>query len=137
MIHAWNNHSVPRKGIPNSLALNSCTNPIQLSKIPTTASAVSEYRQQGGSITDPSELGEDPLRNDDVLSRQREQLWLARCGTNISDIYTDLMVGNSQPLQNCIIKFIEITEELDTSLVPRLRKGEEKKSLVSTACACV
>ena len=114
MIHAWNNHSVPRKGIPNSLVLNSRTNPIQLSEILTTASAVSEYRQQGGSITDPSEFGEDPLRNDDVLSRQWEQLWLARCGTTISDIYTDLMVGNSQPLQNCIIKFIEITTELDT-----------------------
>ena len=113
MIHSWNNHSIPRKGIPNSLALNSHTNPIQLSEIPTAVAAVSEYRQQGGSITDPSEFGEDPLRNDDALARQREQLWLSRCDTTIADIYTDLMVGDSQPLQDSIIKFIEITQELD------------------------
>lgn len=93
--------------------MNSHTNPIQLSEIPTAVTAVSEYGQQGGSITDPLEFEEDPLRNDDVLARQREQLWLMRCGATISDIYTDLMVGNSRPLQDSIIKFIEITQELD------------------------
>ena len=54
MVHSWNNHSIPKKGIPNSLALNNHTNPIQLSEIPTAVTAVSEYQQQGGSITDPS-----------------------------------------------------------------------------------
>ena len=113
MIQAWNNHSVPRKGIPNTLALNDGTNPIHLSEIPMSDMAVSEYRHQGGSITDPTEFGEDPLRDDLVLLRRREQLWVTRCGATISVIYTDLMAGNSQPLQDSIMKFIEVTQELN------------------------
>ena len=49
-------------------------------------------------LTDPSEFGKDPLRNDSGLASQREQIWLTRCGTIISDIYSDVMGGNSQPL---------------------------------------
>ena len=52
MIEAWNNHSIPQKGIPNTLqANNDGTNPINPADIPTASAAVSQYRQQGGSLT--------------------------------------------------------------------------------------
>ena len=91
--------------------MNNGAHPIHISEIPTAVTAVSEYRHQGSSITDPSEFGEDPLEDNDVLLRCREQLRLTRCGAPISVIYTELMAGNSQSLQDAIVKFIETTQE--------------------------
>lgn len=42
MIHAWNHHSIPRKWIPNSLAINNGTHPIHIFEIPTAVTALSE-----------------------------------------------------------------------------------------------
>ena len=114
MIEVWNNHSIPQKGIPNTLqANNDGTNPINPADIPTASAAVSQYRQQGGSLTDPAEFGDDPLANDAQLCRRREDLWLLRCGGfNCNDIYSADMCGNTWHLENAILKFIEVTHEL-------------------------
>ena len=114
MIEAWNNHSIPGKGVPNTLqASNDATNPINPADIPTTSAAVSAYRQQGGSLSDPAEFGEDPLATNTLLCRRREDLWLLRCGgLNCGDIYSAVMCGNGWHLQNAISKFIEVTREL-------------------------
>ena len=114
MIEAWNNHNIPQKGVPNTLqANNDGTNAINPADIPTASAAVSAYRRQGGSLTDPAEFGEDPLADDASLCRRRDDLWLSRCGgLNCSDIYSAVMCGNTWHLKNAILKFIEVTNEL-------------------------
>ena len=115
LIGAWNNHSVPRKGVPNTLQANqNRINPITPVDVPSTVSAVSMYRQQGGSLTNPSEFGEDPLGADDQLCRRRNELWQLRCGgRTIEDIFSSLICGDTACLQGAIVTFIEVTRELE------------------------
>ena len=75
MIEAWNNHSIPQKGVPNTLqANNNGTNPINPADIPIASAVVSQYRQQDGSLSDPAKFEDDPLANDAQLCRRREDL---------------------------------------------------------------
>ena len=111
-IEAWNNHPVPHKGIPNSLqASRNGTTAISPVDIPSKVDAVAAYRQQGGSLTDPGEFGEDPLQASAHLQARREDIWKLRCGT-CDDLYTTFMQGNNNDLQDAILKFIEVTHEL-------------------------
>ena len=114
MIEAWNNHLVLRGGIPNQLqtaAYNtSCIHP---SEIPEAATAVQQYRQQGGSITDPHPVGEDPLASDLALVQQQQEEWTTRCGMSPEQVFTQLMSGNTQGLEDAIITLIDITNELE------------------------
>ncbi len=106
MVNAWNSHTIPRKGIPNVLQLeNNQTTPVDP---PTAADAVAAYRGQGGRLTDSSDFGEDPLHSHPILSHQE---WSINCMT-LEDIYTKLMCGNNQPLQDAILNFIQITMNL-------------------------
>ena len=82
--------------------------------MPSVVDAVSAYREQGGRITDPSDFGQDPLSSDITLLQLREQEWSRRCGMTAEDIYTQVMCGNTQPLRDAMVKFIEITLELST-----------------------
>ena len=112
MIRVWNHCSIPRKWIPNSLALNNGTHPIH--NIWNSNCSYSWFwdQHQGGSITDPSEFGEDSSGDNDVLLQHREQFWLTRCGAAVPVIYSELMAGDYQPLQDSIVTFIETTQEL-------------------------
>ena len=75
MIHVWNHRSIPRKWIPNSLDLNNGTHPIH--NIWNSNCSYSWFwdQHQGGSITDPSEFGEDSSGDNDVLLQHCEQFW--------------------------------------------------------------
>lgn len=102
MVEAWNNHSIPRKGIPNVLQMSrNGTTSISSHEVPTLSDAVSGYRLQRGTITEPSEFGEDPLAGNTHLVYEREQTWLQRCGvTSAADIYSGVVSGNSTLLQD-------------------------------------
>ena len=115
LVGAWNNHSIPKKGIPNVLQLirNGLT-PNSPHEVPTLSDAASAYRLQGGRITEPREFGIDPLYEYTDLLQQREQIWLQRCAiTSIEDIYGEVMSGNIIKLQDAILSFINLTMELD------------------------
>ncbi len=113
MVGAWNSHHVPRKGIPNILqAQNDGTTRLDFADIPTVDEAVSAYREQGGTLTDPHDFGVDPLAGNQALSQEREQAWQIKCEMSVEDVYTQLMCENPQPLQNAILFYIEITNTL-------------------------
>ena len=114
MISAWNNHSIPHKGIPNALqASRSATHVLNPADIPTASAAISSYRQQGGSLTDPSEFGNDPLASNAFLCQRRQEIWQVRCaGLTFEDLYGAVMCGNTGHLKTAILKFIEVTDEL-------------------------
>ena len=114
MIGAWNCHPIPRHGIPNDLQLQAYEiNPIHPAEVPQLTAAVEQYRAQGGSITDPRSFGEDALENDMALVQQREELW-AEQSEPPEAIFSAVMGGNSTPLENGILKFIELTNELSS-----------------------
>ena len=113
MILAWNSHPIPRRGIPNLLQGQAFhTSPIHPAEIPQCSTAVTQYRQQGGWLTDPRDPGDDPLQGDDVLCRQREQLWRSQCGMDVGDIFSKTILGNTAALENAIMGYINITTRL-------------------------
>ena len=62
-------------------------------------------------MTDPSSFGSDPIGDDLSLIRDREERWLRECGMGVSDIFSQLVSG-LVPLENAILSFIRITNEL-------------------------
>lgn len=113
MVVAWNSHPIPRRGVPNALQIQANhTAPINPSEIPQCSSAVSEYTQQGGRLTDPRNPGTDPLEGNDALCSQREQLWLVQCGMDVNDIFSETISGNASVLENAITSYIQLTSRL-------------------------
>ena len=86
IVSAWNSHPVPRCGIPNHLQDQQYnTSMIHHAEVPDGDSAVQQYRQQGGQVTDPSSFGSDPIGDDLSLVRDREER-LRECEMGVSDI---------------------------------------------------
>lgn len=58
MILAWNSHAIPRRGVPNVLQGQAFrTSPVHPLEVPQCSTAVTQYRQQGGRLTDPRDPG--------------------------------------------------------------------------------
>lgn len=112
MVAAWNSHPIPRRGVPNRLQDQVYhTSMIHCLEVPDGDRAVQQYRQQGGQITDPVIFGYDPI-TDPSLASAREVRWLQECGMDASDIFSQVISGNSVPLESAIISYIRITDEL-------------------------
>ena len=73
--------------------------------------AVTQYRQQGGRLTDLRDPGHDPLQGDDVLCG-REQMWRSQCGMDVGDLFSETISGNTSAFENAIIGYIDITNTL-------------------------
>lgn len=115
MISAWNAHSIPRRGIPNVLQRQQTgTTVIHPLEIPTVDEASHQYREQGGSLTDPHTFGHDPLADDDDLQQQRDREFSQRCPLCYADIFSALVSGDRGPLQNALEAFVAITENLSS-----------------------
>lgn len=113
MIQAWNNHPIPHCGVPNELQVRALhTSSIQPSEIPSSNAAVTLYTNQGGRLRDPTVFGNDPLESDVELCRIRNDRWLTKCGMNVGQIFSEVITGNGQVLENSILDFIDITSEL-------------------------
>lgn len=112
MILAWNSHPIPRRGIPNTLQTQAFnTVHIHPIEVPQCSAAVDKYRRQCGRLTDPSSPGNDPLESEDDLCAERETRWYTQCGS-VEDIFSDMISGNTQILEDAIIKYIELTRQL-------------------------
>ena len=83
-ISAWNCHHLPSRGIPNLLKSHrNGTTLIHPHEIPSTQQATDDYRQQGGTLSEPEPFGYDPLANNVILHDQRDVIFLERIGTPI------------------------------------------------------
>ena len=113
MIAAWNSHPIPRHRIPNWLQeARNQTSAIHPAELPSLSAAVESYQRQGGSLTDPTVFGHDPLADSSALVQQRQQTWSERCGMIPEEILSQLVSGSVQHLQQAVIHFVEITTEL-------------------------
>ena len=110
---AWNWHHLPSRGIPNILqSFANGTTTMHTYEVPSTEQAVFEYRQQGGSLSDPDTFGSDPLQGDDVLSSTRDELFSRRMDSSFSEIYSQLIIGNTVPFESAVLDYVTITQEL-------------------------
>ncbi len=107
MVAGWNHHPIPNKGVPNDLQRRAFqTVPIHHSEVPSVGVAVRMYQQQGGRITTPSTFGQDPIGGQPALMQQRLVRWNAQCVSDPKQIFTELVSGNSQLLEDAVLKFI-------------------------------
>ena len=81
-------------------------------EIPSTQQATDNYRQQSGTLSDPEPFGSDPLTADALLCSQRDDIFFERIGTTFSEIFNQLLIGNTIPFEEAILMYICITEEL-------------------------
>lgn len=102
-IRSWNAHSIPNHGIPNDLHLQSnATTPVSPLEIWTEDSAVQEYIQQGGQITDPHPFANDPLEGSPNLQTTRTTEFLREVpyGMDFEHLFTNLTQAYSSST-NC------------------------------------
>ena len=112
-ISAWNSHHLPLRGIPNLLQSHqNGTISIHSSEIPTAEEAAAAFRQQGGHLSDPRPYGRDPLEGDDALTQQREEIFEERIGSSFSDVFGNLLAGNSDLFERAVLQYVLVTEEL-------------------------
>ena len=110
MIAAWNDHSIPRHGIPNVLQdQHNGTIQMHPTEILPMDEAVGLYRQQGGELTDPHPFGEDPLETDPLLKEQRDYEFQQH---SFDDIFSHIVSGNTVPFQQAIQSYMQITDRL-------------------------
>ena len=112
-ISAWNCHHLPSRGIPNLLQSHrNGTTAIHPHEVPSTQQATDDYRQQGGTLSDPKTFGSDPLAANALLCNQRDEVFSERIGTTFSEIFNQVLIGNTVPFEQAILNYILITEEL-------------------------
>ncbi len=108
MIISWNNHFIPRRGVPNVLRdTRFGTTRIDTQDLPSAPSAISLYTDQGGILSNPSCVGNDPLQGNMALMQQRESEWISSFST--SDLFGDILHGNVSSLNNAIQFYVTLS----------------------------
>lgn len=74
--------------------------------------AQQEYEVQGGQLTAVSNFGVDPLRNRPDLVIRRDQL-LAESNPPFDAIFCNIVHGNGNNFKDCVLKFIDVTLNLE------------------------
>lgn len=111
MIISWNSHFIPKRCIPSVLrGTQFGTLAIDSQDLPSTEDALSMYSAQGGHLSDPTEVGNDPLEGNEALMQQRESEWRAACC--VSDLFGDVLLGNTSSLGLAIQLYVSITLRL-------------------------
>jgi len=63
-VETWNNHSIPRRGVPLHFLAGRGNYELPAGAMLSAEAAVAMYTAQGGNLVDESTFGEDPLRDD-------------------------------------------------------------------------
>lgn len=83
--------------------------------LPSTSMAQREYEAQGGRLTAVSNFGVDPLRNRPDLVIRRDGL-LAASNPPFDEIFCNVVHGNGNNFKDCVLKFIDVTLDLEQLL---------------------
>ena len=74
-----------------------------------------QYIDQGGSITQFGTFGVDPLRNRVDLVMRRDALFGTQ-NPSFDNVFSNVISGNGNLLQDSIVNFISVTERLEQLL---------------------
>lgn len=103
-------------GNPNDRALQRMgVTPIPVGVLPHGDVARQQYIDQGGSITQFGTFGVDPLRNRADLVIRRDALFEMQ-NPSFDVVFSNVVSGNGNLLQDCILNFISVTNSLEQLL---------------------
>jgi hypothetical protein len=112
VVSAWNAHTIPGVGIPNSLfEENRNTTNVPLGELPTGVEAAADYNQHGGRITEFGVFGHDPLSHSRRLLHQRD-IMFSQSYPDLSVLMSYAVNGHPGHFQNAVLRFNDITENL-------------------------
>lgn len=104
------------KGVPNNRERQRYgVTPLPPRVLPSTDSARQMYLDQGGNLTAFSPFGKDPLRNREDLVKRRDGLF-QESNPPYEQIFSNVMTGDGQELEDAILKFMDITRSLERLL---------------------
>jgi len=92
---------------------NNHATPIEESLLLTPQEAVEAYTKAGGSITEVSQFGVDPLVSSPTLGAQRESKLLEK--HNYMNVFHKLVNGDAIPFMAALVDLINISETLAVS----------------------
>lgn len=98
--------------IPHFVArFSSRVSPVNETVVPTGDEIVSLYTEAGGQITTDCSFGTDPLAQNEMLVRRRDEEF-ARNNPSFVEIFNDVVSGNGLLLQQAITSFISVTRNI-------------------------
>ena len=83
--------------------------------LPTVANAVQQYQQQGGHLTDPYQVGRDPLEGNAYKLRVRQEAFSEKY-PSFHDILSKSVNGDSSPFKHALSYYISITRRISSSV---------------------
>lgn len=110
-VDSWNKHPIPGKGVPEAYIIERKNYPISTVMLPTEEAAVNMYRGTGRSLTDPIGPGVDPLLDHPHGRQQREVTFFGDVDSwfgGIESVANHTVNHNYEPLQRCIVRYIEL-----------------------------
>ena len=103
-------------GNPNDRALQRMgVTPVPVGVLPHGDVARQQYIDQEGSITQFGTFGVDPLRNRADLVIRRDALFEVQ-NPSFDVVFSNIVCGNGNLLQDCILNFISVTNSLEQLL---------------------
>ena len=82
--------------------------------LPSPADAVQQYQQQGGQLTDPWQVGKDPLDGKAYKYGVRHEAFLGKY-PSFQDIFSKLVNGDSSIFKHALMFFIDITRRISST----------------------
>jgi len=111
LIHAGRREGMPR-GVPNQrMMVDNRAKKISSRYLLTPADAVHLYQQNGGHLTEESNVGQDPLANDPQKCAIREAAFVSRY-PSFDPMFHQIVNGNDHLFQEGLKYFIDMTYRL-------------------------
>ena len=87
---------------------------LSLSMLPSVEQAVQMYRDNVGTLTDPTSFGIDPLADNSEKKKIRERAFNSSYPC-YDTIFHDLVNGITAPFKNALLFYIDVTKRLSRS----------------------
>ena len=82
--------------------------------LPSTTEAVQRYQQQGGQLTDPWQVGKDPLEGNAYKYGVRQEAFLEKY-SSFQSIFSKLVNGDQTTFKQALKFYIDITHRISST----------------------
>lgn len=104
-----------QRGVPRIRMLgNNHTKAVDQRLLPSTTDAVQWYQQQGGQLTDPWQVGKDPLEGNAYKYGVRQEAFLEKY-PSFQNIFSKLVNGDETTFKQALKFYIDITHRISSS----------------------
>ena len=93
---------------------NNHAKPIDSRVLPSTADAVQNYQQHGGQLTDPYQVGKDPLDSNAYKYGVRHESFFEQYHS-FQGIFSKLVNGDCSTFKHALKFYIDITRQISST----------------------